>query len=193
METNVFKNPINVFRLIPLLFVLIGLGLTAGAYFSYRSTQAFLRTALQTEGEVIGYERRNNSEGEISYYPVIVFTTAEGEEIEFTSSTGGSTRGYKIGTTVPLRYDPALPYNASIDSPADIWIATGVLGGLGIVFVLVGSGVFWIFRPGGKMDKTVFSPSDQASVTDDFDFDEEIEPNEQPDTFADPTPPVKVI
>lgn len=189
--TTVFKNPINIFRLIPILFVLIGLGLLAGAYFNYRSTKEFLRTALPATGEVIGYERHTDSEGEISYYPVIIFTTAEGEEIEFTSSTGSGSRGYKIGSDIALRYDPALPFNASIDTPTDLWVGTGVLGFLGVAFTIVGSFVFWVFRPGGEMDRGVFSPSNQPEVEDvtldeDFDFDEEIEADEE--TEADEQP-----
>ncbi len=147
-----FNDPIKLFRLIPLIFVLVGLGLLAGAVYSYRSTQEFLRTARTATGEVIGYSRRTDSEGEISYFPVIEFTPAGAEEaIEFTSSTGG-TRSYAIGARVPLRYDPALPFNAAIDSPGDLWLVAGVLGGIGALFTSIGGAIFWLFRPGGAFD-----------------------------------------
>lgn len=150
-----FDNPQKLFRLFAAGFMLIGLGLIAGACLSYRSTAAFLSTAVATSGEVIGYERHNNSEGEISYFPVIVFTAAHGDEIEFTASTGGSTRGYPIGATVPLRYDPALPYNAAIDRPSDLWLATIVLSVLGLAFTTVGGGLLWLFRAGGPLQPAV--------------------------------------
>jgi hypothetical protein len=43
---------------------------------------------------------------------------------------------------VPLRYDPKLPFSAAIDTPVDLWLVTGVLGGLGVVFTLVGGVMF---------------------------------------------------
>ena len=145
-------DPIKLFRLIPLIFVLVGLGLLAGATYSYRSTQEFLRTARPATGEVIGYARRTDSEGEISYFPIIEYTPAGAEEpIEFISSTGG-TRSYAVGARVPLRYDPALPFSAAIDSPGDLWLAAGVLGGLGALFTVIGGVIFWLFRPGGAFD-----------------------------------------
>jgi hypothetical protein len=133
-------------------FALIGCGLLAGAFYSYRSTEAFLATAIPTTGKVIGYERHTNSEGEISYFPVIAFTPEGGDEIEFTSNTGSGGRPYKIGAPIALRYDPALPFNAAIDTPSDLWIGPVVLGFLGLAFAVVGAGMFWFFRPGGPID-----------------------------------------
>jgi len=95
---------------------------------------------------------------------VITFTPANGDEIEFTSSTGSNAREYAIGASVPLRYDPDLPFNTAIDTPADLWLATGVLGGLGVVFILVGGIMFWFFRSSGALDKVAFGPAEQVSI-----------------------------
>ena len=151
-----FSTPQNLFRLFGLGFALIGCGLLVGALLSYRSTAAFLSTAMPATGEVIGYDRRADSEGAITYYPVITFAPAGDDEIEFTASTGSSNRPYAIGASVPLRYDPKLPFNAAIDTPADIWLVTGVLGGLGVVFVLVGGGLFWLLGLGGAGRQPAF-------------------------------------
>lgn len=150
-----FNSPHKLFQLLALGFALIGVGLLVGAALSYRSTREFLRTALPATGEVIGYERHNNSEGEISYFPVIVFTPEDGQEVEFTASTGSSTRSYKIGASIPLRYDPELPFNAMIDRPSDLWIATFVLGILGVAFSAVGSVGVWVFRARGPLFGTL--------------------------------------
>ncbi len=146
-----FDTPQQLLRLFAAGFGLIGLGLLAGALFSYRSTQAWLSTSATAAGTVIGYERRTDSEGALSYFPVITFTPANGDEIEFTSSTGSSSRGYAIGASVPLRYNPALPFDAAIDTPLDLWITAGVLGFLGLVFTVVGVGLLWFFRPSGPL------------------------------------------
>jgi hypothetical protein len=155
----VFNTPQRLFRLFAAGFGLIGLGLLVGAFFSYRSTAAWLETSVAATGTVIGYERRTDSEGALTYFPVITFTPANGDEVEFTSSTGGSTRGYAIGASVPLRYNPALPFDAAIDTPLDLWIAAGVLGFLGLAFTLVGAGLLWVFRPSGSL----FRASSQVS------------------------------
>ena len=154
-----FDAPQNLFRLFGIGFALIGCGLLVGAFLSYRSTTEFLSTAVPGTGEVIGYDRRTDSEGSIAYYPVITFSPNGDSEIEFTSSTGGSDRPYAIGASVPLRYDPKLPFNATIDTPTDIWLVTGVLGGLGAVFMLVGGGLFWFLGMGGAFSKVAFSAS----------------------------------
>ncbi len=74
-----------------------------------------------------------------------------GAELKFTSSTGSSTRGYAIGAPVALRYDPARPVHAAIDTPVDLWLVTGVLTVLGLAFTAVGSGMAWFFRPGSPV------------------------------------------
>lgn len=162
-----FNPPTRLFQLLAGFFVLVGLGLLTGAALSYRSTTAFLRTADSATGEVIGYQRRDNSEDGIVYFPVIVFSTASGEEIEFVSSTGSSTRGYRIGAAIPVRYDPALPFNAMIDAPADIWLTVGVLGVLGVAFSGAGAAGVYFFRPSAwplsataSFDDDVFEDSD---------------------------------
>jgi hypothetical protein len=163
-EQTVFSAPQKIFRLIAAGFALIGCGLLAGAFYSYRSTEAFLATAVPATGTVIGYERHTDSEGEISYFPVITFTPEDGDEIEFTASTGGGGRPYKIGAPIALRYDPALPFNAAIDTPSDLWVGPIVLGFLGLIFTVVGSGLFWFFRPGGPSDPPELAAPASVSV-----------------------------
>lgn len=205
-----FKSPMNIFRMIAGLFAVIGIGLLIGAVLNYRSTTAFLATAQTATGTIIGYERHNNSEGEIFYYPVITFTPQGDAEIEFTASTGSSGRPYRIGAEVPLRYNPALPFEAVIDTPTDLWIGVFVLSLLGVVFTAVGCGLFWFFRPQGAvaaLDFTTptfddaafekefaefdreFAEAEAAAVEDD---EEEIAPpTQQPPSYQPPA--VKVI
>jgi hypothetical protein len=47
---------------------------------------------------------------------------------------------------VSVRYDPADPQEARIDTPASIWFATWILGGLGGVFTGISLAFFAIRR-----------------------------------------------
>ena len=98
-------------------------------------------------GEVIRVETASCGSGSKSRTcrrPVVRFVTAREEVIEFTSNLDV---GYGVGDSVEVRYDPANPRHARLDSlRARIGSAVGdglmLLGGL--VLTLVGGGLLWV-------------------------------------------------
>jgi hypothetical protein len=53
-------------------------------------TVQFVQRAEHASGTVIDLSRETDSDGEVTFYPVVRFTTAEGKEIEFKSSSASS-------------------------------------------------------------------------------------------------------
>jgi hypothetical protein len=68
------------------------------------------------------------------YAPRVRFTTGDGREIEFVSSTASSPPSYAEGDAVQVLYRPDRPADARIDSYADLWLAPTIVGGIGVFF-----------------------------------------------------------
>jgi hypothetical protein len=130
-----------------LAFVALGVGLLVGGAFTYRSTRAFLSTAVPAEGTVVAYAESRSSKGELTYYPVVAFTPRDGSKVEFQASSGGSSRG-PVGERVAVLYDPRNPHRAEVHSFLALWLLCVLLLGLGLVFA--GTGVVLLLAFGRR-------------------------------------------
>lgn len=136
----------KVVRLVFSIFLVIGLGLLIGSYFTIQHTRHFLATAVPVPGVVVENVYResssNNNQGPSwSYYPHVRFRTNNGQEIDFVSNTGSSPPSYSVNERVTVLYDPQQPYKASINSFGSLWLASMVLVILGVVFTAPGVGL----------------------------------------------------
>lgn len=123
---------------------LIGLALLCGAFLLYRNTTAFLQHARVAPGIVESFEEQESTDNEshkIMYYPVISFSTPDGQPHSFRSDVGTSSRG-TTGEKVEVLYDPAKPESARIKGFFHLWGAASICGGLGILFFLAGISAF---------------------------------------------------
>jgi hypothetical protein len=128
----------------------VGISLLFAAALVYEQTARFVgrsRTATGTVME-LSQERSSSREGtsRTVYYPVVQFNTEGGAVIEFRSNFGSNPPSHRKGESVPVRYDPAEPQEARIDTPASIWFATWILGGLGAVFTGIPLAFFAVRR-----------------------------------------------
>lgn len=121
-------------------FALVGTGLLLGAYVSWHATQRIIRAGIETKGVVIDTRYGRDSQGRTttSQAPVIQFRTATGQPITYYSSTYTTPAHFSVGETVTLWYLPEMPQEAVILEGADSWLVAAVLGGIGIVFALIG-------------------------------------------------------
>ena len=81
---------------------------------------------LRTEGTVI--EMRPPGRRGRTLAPVVRFATEQGQECVHTSRAGSSPRGYRVGETVPVVYDPSDPSRAAIPHLFQLWCAEMILG-----------------------------------------------------------------
>lgn len=129
------KWTLRIFAIIGLVFLLVG------GYLACQ-TLLFRMGSVRTTGEVVdlvGYEH---------YKPVVVFETADGQEILFHGSIGSSPPAYVIGERVQVYYQPAEPDGARIGSFSEGWLFAVALLGFGGVFFLVGVVPMWLMRSG---------------------------------------------
>jgi hypothetical protein len=72
------------------------------------------------------------------YFPVVDFTADDGHRRSVQMDAGSSSPDYEKGNEVTVRYDPAHPLQARIDSfgsSALMWILPGITGVLGLIFL----------------------------------------------------------
>jgi hypothetical protein len=83
------------------------------------------------------------------YYPVVQFTAQDGRRRNVQMTEGSDPPSYEKGDQVTVRYDPAHPLEARIDSFGSamlMWIVPGITGILGLAF---GGGVLavkWLMK-----------------------------------------------
>ncbi|TXS96022.1 DUF3592 domain-containing protein [Parahaliea maris] len=130
----------KVLKIVPAIFGVTGLLMLAGATALFLNTRDFIATAAVTEGKVTELVRSRSSDSD-TYRPVVVFTTAAGRSVEFTSSSGSNPPSFHRGETVTVLYQPDTPEQARIGSFFSLWGLPMIVGGMGLVFSLVGWGI----------------------------------------------------
>ena len=80
--------------------------------------------------------------------PTVRFTTQAGRQITFTPAN--SSDAYHVGDTLPVRYHPNTPQDARLDDFGSTWLPTLILGGMSVIFFIVGQSVL---RVGKKRRK----------------------------------------
>lgn len=118
-------------------FTAIGLMLLFAAFSFYQDTQAFLETAVTSDGTVVELISVR-SDSSTTYKPLVEFETRTGELIEFTTSSSSNPPSYYKGEPVEVLYQEHAPRNAQINNFSSLWLLTLILAGIGFVLFLIG-------------------------------------------------------
>ncbi|WP_406447334.1 DUF3592 domain-containing protein [Streptomyces sp. NBC_00876] len=111
-------------------------------------TVSFLADAEHAPGTVVELEWRNDHNGASHKrrasdkpvaYPVVEFTSADGEARTFRSSTGSNPPSYEEGEQVEVLYRAGSPEDARIKGFASLWLLPLIFGGVGLVFATIGT------------------------------------------------------
>lgn len=122
-----------------LIFGVIGVAMLGGAAFFRGKTAEELRTFLPADGVVTANiatrSGRNNS---TTYSAQVRFTAKDGSTVTFKESFSSNPAAHQVGDKVKVFYDPGNPQNARIDDFMNTWFLPLLLGGMGLIFGLVG-------------------------------------------------------
>lgn len=118
-----------------ILFVAAGIALVAIAGWMVSRDPAVSGAVLEAQGEVVDLERSRGGNQMGTYRPVVVFRDTGGTERRFVGSIGSNPPDYARGDKVTVRYDPAAPDNAVIDSWAARLLGPGLPGGMGLLLL----------------------------------------------------------
>ncbi len=137
-------RPRNIAKLAMGLFAVLGFGMLIVGGVLLTSSWDLLASGARAEGRVIDLEYRRSDDGG-SYYPVVRFRSAGGEEITLRSRVGTSPPAFSEGEAVTVLYDPRDPYAGKIDSFSQLWFGPLMLGLMGSIFGGIGGG-YWGWR-----------------------------------------------
>lgn len=137
----------EVFRIVGVVFTIIGVIALGGMAFTLYRNLDFLNRSVATQGEVVDMVMREStdSEGYTSYstYPIIRYVTTAEQVVEFES--GLNDQEITIGELVAVRYIPDEPNSARRDDFFELWWLTFfagffmlIFGGMGVTFLWLG-------------------------------------------------------
>jgi hypothetical protein len=118
-----------------LLFA-VGLAIAAGLLVVNRRESQAIEGWRRADGTVIDVLKRRSAGREVAT-PLIAFTTATGERINFTADVTGPASEYGPRAHVPVIYDPAFPQSARVDTRSRL---TRNALGTGAALILLGLG-----------------------------------------------------
>ncbi|MEW6443233.1 MAG: DUF3592 domain-containing protein [bacterium] len=133
----------KVLRIVGVIFGAAGLVLLASAAVTYNSTRGFVAASALATGTVVDLVLDSGGSGSV-YFPVIRFAAANGEPVEFRSDFGSNPPSFGKGEQVQVRYDPAHPSHASVDSFSSLWFLTILFSGMGSVFACAGAAMLLV-------------------------------------------------
>src|SRR5215831_12083326 len=133
-------------------FTAIGLLMMVLALAWYANVRAFVSRATVAPGMVVDL-LPSRSDNSTTWRPVVRFTSADRQNIEFTSSTSSNPPSYSKGEKVEVLYAPANPRDAKINGFFSLWGGPSIVGGLGAVFLLIGASIIAIGRMRARRDE----------------------------------------
>ena len=129
---------------IGLILLVLGALLLRHGWRWYHETHNRLAAYARTEGQVVALvaEVKDDEDGNIVWHPVVEFTTASGERVQFQETSGFGFRALapRVGQTVDVVYNPDTPEEAMLASWLTLWfpvVGLGCLGGVALFFGLV--------------------------------------------------------
>jgi hypothetical protein len=122
-------------------FFMAGLAVQAGALLLARNSLRSLRAGGRARGRVVANEeewgRMGSGPGRMFHFPVVSFTTLNGEKLTFRSTTGEG-RPKAVGSEVTVLYDPENPSGATLGTFTALWFFPVALSLVGMPFLILG-------------------------------------------------------
>lgn len=120
-------------KLVGGIFLSIGVVITsAGGYFLW-SSQGLLADAQRAPGKVVEMRR-----GGRYYTPVVQFEVPDQGMVTATCKTGSNPPRHAVGDSVTVLYRAKTPEDIVLDEPLELYLVPCILGGIGVIFVIVG-------------------------------------------------------
>lgn len=131
-------------------FIIAVLMLLVAAVSSFTVIDQVNREMTAPGSVVDTVEHQESGDNSVFSYPVVAFTDRDGKDHTVQVSEGSSPPEWAVGDAVTVRYDPANPEGARIESWTSdllLWLLPGITGIVGIGFLLAVLLVFMIMRP----------------------------------------------
>ena len=121
-----------------LICIAVGCGFLGSALRIYLARKKFLATSQTAAGTVVEVHVRGIGRNAVSV-PLLEFRGPGGQVLRVESWMGSGFQRFEAGQAVPVRYDPAYPGRAEVDTFAVLWGLALLRTGYGLLFLLMGS------------------------------------------------------
>ena len=121
-----------------LICIAVGCGFLVSALRIYLARRRFLAVAQAAPGTVVEVRVRGIGRNAVSV-PVLEFLPHGERARRVESWMGSGFQGFTVGQAVPVRYDPADPDRAEVDTFAVMWGLTLLRAGYALLFLVMGS------------------------------------------------------
>jgi hypothetical protein len=140
-----YNRSIVLHRFLSVLFVILGIGLALETWTIERYQTRLRAGALRTTGTVAHVLEAKRDNGSVRHIPVIRFTTASGDHVDFTA-VAASSASYGVGAAVPLYYHPDNPSFAGLDDFKSRWSGTALAAAMSLFSFLIALALFRALR-----------------------------------------------
>jgi hypothetical protein len=131
---------VGALLLVGLLFLLIGAAVAIGGIVSVVKQKRRTARGVTATGRVVELVKTVLNPGSAGIYcPVVEFTTGAGQPVRFQSDYGTMPASHTVGQAVGVRYDPANPQLAALDSATANWFVPGCTIAMGLLFLVMGA------------------------------------------------------
>lgn len=148
-------------RMIFLLFLAIAVLMLVISGIATVNTSLTLSREKSAPGVVLQLIERQDSSGNVFYYPVVEYTLPDGKLTRATISEGSWPASYYQGQQVTVRYSPERPLVARIQSTSGtlgMWTLSIITGCLGAAFLGAALLVRWFIWPGpGRFERKLLA------------------------------------
>jgi hypothetical protein len=130
---------VGALLLVGALFVLIGAAVLIGGVVAAVKQSRKAARGIKATGTVVDLVTRVFNPGSAGVYcPVVDFTTATGQPVRFESQFGTMPASHRLGQSIAVRYNPADPQKAEVDSSTANWFVPGCTIAMGLAFLFLG-------------------------------------------------------
>ena len=123
-----------------LLFGIVGLYLVSVAIRLVIRQRDWKLRAVRGEGTIVGFEEESPTgerAGHPLFAPLVTFTAASGQSIQFKSSRSERPNPYTVGQQIAVRYLPEDPNSADLESVASGWMPLVVVLVMAVVALTI--------------------------------------------------------
>jgi hypothetical protein len=124
------------------VFCLLGLGMLAVAAWNGYGSWSYLRNAQSAQGIVIALKWSDDAVSS-GARPVVRYEV-RGDPYEIIGDVWSSPPAYSVGASVRVLYPPGQARAARIESWFDFWFLPTFLGGIGLLFALIGGSLWYL-------------------------------------------------
>jgi len=126
-------------------FTAAGLLMIVLAVIWYANVRAFVARAAVAPGTVVDL-LPSRSDNSTTWRPVVRFTSADRQDVQFSSSVSSNPPSYSKGEKVEVLYSQGNPRDAKVNGFFSLWGGPSIIGGVGAVFLLVGASIIAVGR-----------------------------------------------